>query len=118
MGGDSEPPAQRLLGDRAFWCGSGLYSASWRLSVEILTTSDDLTYILLLLRIQAFLLSPHLMEERPLSGPVSPGAAAPEHREGSRARTARPVLTSGSKGEQGCDKRLQEAELDVRWGLI
>jgi len=66
VGGDSEPPAQRLLGDRAFWCGSGLYPASWRLLVEILTTSGYLTYVLLLLRIQAFLLSPHLTEERPL----------------------------------------------------
>ena len=82
-GGDSESPAQRLLGSRAFCYGLGLYSVSQRLSVEILITSDYLTYALLPLRIQACLPSPCLMGERSRSGPVCPGAAAPEHREGS-----------------------------------
>ena len=56
-------------------------------------------------------------KERPLAGPVSPWCWSTEHGGGSCFCTGWSVLTSGSR-EQGCDKRLREAELYVQWGLI
>ena len=78
MGGPSESPAQRLLGNGAFCYGLGLYSASRRLLVEILIISDCLAYVLLLSWTEAFLLSLRLMRKRGPSQALFPlGAGAP-----------------------------------------